>query len=157
MASDLVIRPNEQDEIATCSCCAGNPGVSGFVYEGETPLAVYFAEPSGMLAYPMLRLGIAMGRWGGDTLAADRLRAVFSCRPGPLLELVDPFLPTVPELTALGIGVFPAQADVQPKLADFRAVAAAIIEDDPRLAEMRKERPFHRFVADAVPQSETDS
>ena len=156
MARALVIRPNEQDDFATCSCCAGNPGVSGFVYDGETPLAVYFAEPSGMINYPMLRLGIAIGRWGGDAVAADRLRAVFSCRPGPQFELVDPFLPTVPELAALGVGLFPAQPD-HPQLDEIRAVAAAIIADDPRLAEMRNARPAHRFAAEAVPENETDS
>jgi hypothetical protein len=153
MAGTLVIRPNEQDEIATCSCCAGNPGVSGFVYDGETPLAVYFAEPIGMINYPMLRLGIAIGRWGGESVAADRLRAVFSCRPGPQLELVDPFLPTVPELAALGQGLFPAAAEDHPQLAELRAVAAAIIEEDPRLADMRNERRAHRFAADVVPES----
>jgi hypothetical protein len=153
MTGSLLIQPNEQDEIATCSCCAGNPGVSGFVYDGETPFAVYFAEPTGMVNYPLLRLGIAIGRWGSDTIANDRLRAVFSCRPGPLLELVDPYLPTVPELTALGQGLFPADAEHHPKIAEFRAVAEAIIEKDPRLAEMRKERRTHRFAADGVPES----
>lgn len=153
MTSKLIIRPNDQDELATCSCCSGNPGVSGFVYDGEAPLAVYFAEPTGMINYPMLRLGIAIGSWGGDTVANDRLRAVFSCRPGPVLELVDPYLPTVPELTALGVGLFPADATAHPKIAEFRTVAEAIIAKDPRLAEMRNERPTHRFAADGVPES----
>jgi hypothetical protein len=151
MTGDLIIRPNEQDDIATCSCCAGNPGVSGFVYDGETPLAVYFAEPTGMINYPLLRLGIAIGRWDVDAIANDRLRAVFSCRPGPQLELVDPYLPTVPELTALGQGLFPADAEDHPKMTEIRAVAEAIIEKDPRLAEMRNEARIHRFAADAVP------
>jgi len=128
-------------------------GISGFVYDGQTPLAVYFAEPTGMINYPLLRLGIAIGRWGGDASANDRLRAVFSCRPGPQLELVDPYLPTVPELTVLGQGLFPVDAEDHPKMAEFRAVAEAIIENDPRLVEMRKERRTHRFAADVVPES----
>jgi hypothetical protein len=152
MASTLVIRPNEQEEIAACSCCAGNPGVSGFVYDGETPLAVYFAEPTGMINYPMMRLGIAIGRWGNDAVAADRLRAVFSCRPGPQLEIVDPFLPTVPELAALGQGLYAAHAEDHPQFVQLHAVAIAIIEEDPRLAEIRGERRGHRFAADAVPE-----
>lgn len=157
MERDLVIQPNEQDEIATCSCCSGNPGVSGFVYDGETPLAVYFAEPTGMINYPMLRLGIAIGPWAGDSVAADRLRAVFSCRPGPMLEVVDPYLPTVPELTILGLGLFPADAEAHPKMAEFRTVAEAIIEKDPRLAEMRNERRSSRFAAEGVPEGGSTS
>ena len=129
------------------------PRMNGFVYAGQTPFAVYFAEPAGMINYPLLHLGIAIGPWGDDADANDRLRAVFSCRPGPQLELVDPYLPTAPELTALGQGLFPPDAKDHPKMAEFRAVAAAIIEKDPRLAEMRNERRPHRFAADVVPES----
>jgi len=56
MTNALIIQPNEQDEIAACSCCSGNPGVSGFVYDGETPLAVYFAEPTVRTIYDRIRL-----------------------------------------------------------------------------------------------------
>jgi hypothetical protein len=153
MTSELIIQPSEQDDSATCPCCAGSAGVSGFVYDGQTPLAVYFAEPAGMINYPLLHLGIAIGRWGGDADANDRLRAVFSCRPGPQLELVDPTLPSAPELTVLGRGLFPADAENHPKMTEFRAVAEAIIEKDPRLAAMRKERRTHRFTADVKQES----
>ncbi len=146
----LRIQPNEEDQISSCSCCAGMPGVRGFVYEDEEALAVYFAEPSGMINFPMLRLGLVVGRWEGNTLASDRVALAFSCRPGPLLEWIDPYLPTFPELAFLGEKLMGDKASQHALAEKFQTIAKAIIEDDPRLEEMRtNKKPRHRvFKAD---------
>ncbi len=129
------------------------PGVRGFVYEGEEALAVYFAEPSGMINFPMLRLGLVVGLWSGDTMASDRLSLAYSVRPGrdaPVLEPIDPYLPTFPEMSFLGDKVLKDELAAHADAAKFREIAQAIIEHDPRLGEMRgADKPRHRtFVAD---------
>src|SRR5690606_22413432 len=128
-----------EDEVATCSCCAGMPGVRGFVYENETALAVYFAEPSGMVNFPMLRLGLVVGKWAGDSVSSDRVSLAFSCRPGPVLEAIDPHLPTFPEMAFLGEKLLAGDMAAHPDAAKFRAIAEAVIAEDPRLGEMRAE------------------
>jgi len=153
----LRIQPNEEDQVISCSCCAGMPGVRGFVYEDEQALAVYFAEPSGMINYPMLRLGLVVGRWEGNTLASDRLALALSCRPGPVLEWIDPYLPTFPELSFLGEKLMAKEASQHAQAAQFQTIAKAIIAEDPRLEEMRtNKKPRHRvFVADGPLGSQT--
>ena len=148
----FTVRPNEEDEVISCSCCAGMPGVRGFVYEGDEALAVYFAEPSGMINFPMLRLGLVVGKWAGETTVDDRLSAAFSCRPGPTLEPIDPYLPTFPEMSFLGQKVMGAELADHEKHQLFHEIAIAVIDEDPRLAEMRPAtgaRRHSRFVADS--------
>ena len=147
----FTVRPNEEDEVISCSCCACMPGVRGFVYEGEEALAVYFAEPSGMINFPMLRLGLVVGKWAGETTVDDRVSAAFSCRPGPVLEPIDPYLATFPEITFLGQKAMAADLPGRPDYDRFRELAEAVIAEDPRLAEMRPAgaRKHSRFVADS--------
>jgi len=113
------------------------PGVRGFVNDGDETLAVYFVEPCGMVNFPMLRLGLVIGPWAVDAIASDRISVAFSCRPGPVLNPIDPYLPTFPEVTALGVPLLAAQASGHPDAARFHAIAKCIIADDPRLGEMR--------------------
>ncbi len=149
--SRFVVKPNEEDEVISCSCCAGMPGVRGFVYEGEEALAVYFAEPSGMINFPMLRLGLVVGLWAGDTMASDRVSVAWSVRPGPVLEPIDPYLPTFPEMSFLGTAVMKDDLLGHVDVETFREIARAVIAEDPRLGEMRgRGKPRHRtFVADS--------
>ncbi len=146
------IEPNPDDDVALCSCCAGAAGVRGAVYEGGKPVAVYFAEPAGMPKYPMLRLGLVVGKWTDDAQPADRLSLAFACRPGspePQIEAIEPYLATFPELVQLGLHCGASDAQAHTDAADFRAMVAAIIAGDERLAEMRGGPPRHRvFVAD---------
>ncbi|MDB5571324.1 MAG: hypothetical protein JWN93_2507 [Hyphomicrobiales bacterium] len=148
------IEPNPEDDVALCSCCAGAAGVRGVVYEGARPVAVYFAEPAGMPKYPLLRLGLVVGAWTDDALPADRLSLAFSCRPGspaPLLEHIDPYLATFPELAQLGLRCGAVEARGHADAPLFRAVAAAVLAGDERLAEMRGAAPRHRgFQADGA-------
>ena len=121
------------------------PGVRGFVYENDEALAVYFAEPSGMINFPMLRLGLVVGNWAGETLQSDRESVAFSVRPGPQLEPIDPYLPTFPEINFLGEIVLKDALAAHLKAETFRAIAQAVIADDPRLGEMRNgDKPRHR-------------
>ena len=147
----FTVRPNEEDEVISCSCCAGMPGVRGFIYDGEEALAVYFAEPSGMISFPMLRLGLVVGKWAGDTQTSDRASVAFSCRPGPVLEPIDPYLATFPEIAFLGEKVMAADVAGRADFSLFRELAEAVIDEDPRLGEMRPggARKHRTFVADS--------
>lgn len=147
------ILPNPDDDPAVCSCCAGAPGVRGAVYEDAAPVAYYLAEPAGMPKYPMLRLGLIVGKWTDDALPSDRLALAFAVRPGPeglVIEAIEPYLATFPELTQLGVRAGAAQAKTHPELARFHALVEAVVAGDDRLVEMRPgARPRHRgFVAD---------
>ncbi len=114
-------------------CCAGNPGVSGFVYDGETPLAVYFAEPTGMINYPLLHLGIAIGRWGDDSVATDRLRVVFSSPSRTAVRTRRSCISRQYRTYHARKGAIPCRCRASPNMAELRTVAKAIIESDPRL------------------------
>ncbi len=106
----FAITPNPDDDVPLCSCCAGMPGVRGEVNEDGAPIAVYFAEPAGMPKYPMLRLGLVLGRFTDDAQPRDRISLVFVCRRGEgevLLEPGEPYLGTFPELAQLGERVSP--------------------------------------------------
>jgi hypothetical protein len=122
------------------------PGVRGFVNEGDETLAVYFIEPCGMANFPMLRLGLVIGPRAVDAIASDRISVAFSCRPGPVLNPIDPHLPTFPEVAALGVPLLAEQTSAHPDAARFHAIAKTIIADDPRLGDMRPDAgpPRHR-------------
>ena len=139
--ADFRILPDPEDDVPLCTCCAGAPGVRGAVHEGETPVAAYFAEPAGMPKYPMLRLGLVVGRFADDATPQQRRALCFVCRPGDaagvLLEPAEPWLATFPELSQLGLRLAPEDLDVVPDVARLRALAQAVIAGDDRLAPMR--------------------
>ncbi|MFM2444224.1 MAG: hypothetical protein RJB09_1410 [Pseudomonadota bacterium] len=147
------IEPSPEDDVALCTCCAGAPGVRGAVNEDGAPVAVYFAEPAGMPKYPMLRLGLVVGAFKDDSLPDDRLSLAFVCRPGLSelgLEFSEPWLATFPELGELGQRLPPEEAATHAQATRFRALAAAVIAGDERLAPMRGGAPKrHGFTADS--------
>jgi hypothetical protein len=145
--------PDPDDPDVQCTCCAGAPGVRGEVRAAGAPVAAYFAEPAGMPKHPALRLGLVVGLFTDRATANDRRSVVFICRrAGGELRIApgEPYLPTFPELVQLGL---PTQAAMlaEADLASLQAMAAAVIAQDPRLAEMRGEAPprRHRFAAEA--------
>jgi hypothetical protein len=145
--------PDPDDPDVQCTCCAGAPGVRGDVRAAGAPVAAYFAEPAGMPKHPALRLGLVMGLFTDRATADDRRSVVFICRlvAGELrIAPGEPYLPTFPELVQLGR---PTQASALEgdDVAAMQAMAAAVIAQDPRLAEMRGEgaRRRHRFAAEA--------
>lgn len=145
------IVPDAEDDAPQCSCCAGAPGLRGAVNAAGAPVAFYLAEPAGMPKLPMLRLGLVAGLFTDRATANDRRSVVFVCRrdaDGLRIEPGEPFLATFPELTQLGRPTAAASLDGD-ELARLRAMAAAVIAQDPRLAEMRDGggRRRHAFVA----------
>lgn len=152
------IEPDPEDDVPLCTCCAGAPGVRGAAYEGETPVAAYFAEPAGMPKYPMLRLGLVVGRFADDATPQERRALCFVCRPGDgqgaLLEPGEPWLATFPEMSQLGLRLAPEDLDAAPDAQRLRALAQAVIAGDDRLAPMRAASDAaparrHVFAADA--------
>lgn len=148
----FLVTPNPDDEVPLCTCCAGSPGVRGEVSEDGAPVAVYFAEPAGMPKFPMLRLGIACGRFTDDALPSQRVSLVFVCRGGAgglKLEPGEPWLATFPELAQLGERAAPGSLAARPDYGRLEAIARAIVEGDDRLAEMRAApgRRRHSFTA----------
>lgn len=140
----FAITPDPDDDVPLCSCCAGMPGVRGEVSEDGAPVAVYFAEPAGMPKYPMLRLGLVLGRFTDDAQPRDRISLVFVCRRGAdevLLEPGEPYLGTFPELAQLGERVSPDALAARPDAARLAHIARAVIAADDRLAEMRPDLP----------------
>ena len=144
--------PDPDDADVQCTCCAGAPGVRGELRADGAPVAAYLAEPAGMPKHPALRLGLVVGLFTDRATAQDRRSVVFICRraAGELrIAPGEPFLPTFPELVQLGR---PTQAATlaEDDLARLQAMAAAVIAQDPRLAEMRGEpaQRRHRFAAE---------
>lgn len=123
-----------------CACCAGDGGARGFVYDGEEPLAVYFAEAGGMSAKPVVLIGVVIGKWEGETTTADRSCFVFACaKDGAASEKTPtiPYLLAYPEFPALGVKVEPEEAGAHPRFAQASAVIDAILDGDPRFYHLR--------------------
>jgi hypothetical protein len=115
--------------------------VRGAVHEGETPIAVYYAEPAGMPKYPMLRLGLVVGRFADDARPQERRALCFVCRPGGAdgaqLEPSEPWLASFPEMSQLGLRLAPEDLAADADAPRLRALAQAVIAGDDRLAPMR--------------------
>lgn len=148
----LRVEPAEEKTAAGCPCCEGG-GLSGFVYEGEAPHSVYFAESGGMSNKPVILIGIVTGRWASDADMSERTGLVFACSQsddGPDIRPTIPGLLAFPEFRTLGVGIEPEQAPTHARFAVLRQTLEAIIAQDPRLAHLRdnpaQRRP--RFVAD---------
>jgi hypothetical protein len=137
-----------------CACCSGDGGARGFVYNGEEPLAVYFAEAGGMSNKPVLLIGMVIGKWEGDTKTEDRACFVLACsKEDGKLEKVPtiPYLLAYPEFPALGVKVEPEVAEEHAEFARIIAVADAIIDQDYRFYHLRPDDAPRksRFAADA--------
>lgn len=151
----LVVRPAEDDLFASCACCAGEAGVRGFVYEGEEPRAIYFAEALGMPHFPLIKLGVALGAWDKGARAQDRVRFAFLCKPtpaGPDMEPAEPELAGAPELSLMAAPVTAADLASHPQMETFRQTAKAIIEQDWRLVAIKggeAAAPRRKFSAEA--------
>lgn len=150
---NLKVEPAEDPMGAGCACCDGGGGLRGFVYEGEEPCAVYFAESGGMASKPVVLIGFAIGRWGADADVNERACVVFGCSAGDGATDVKPTIPyllSFPEFRTLGVGVEPDEAAAHPLYPRMRETLDAIIAQDPRLAHLRPQaadrRP--RFSAD---------
>ncbi|MGE3248219.1 MAG: hypothetical protein AB7F96_21625 [Beijerinckiaceae bacterium] len=142
-----------------CPCCSGDGGARGFVYEGETPLAVYFAEAGGMSNKPVVLIGIVIGKWEGDTKTADRDCFVFAVsKDAGKTEIVPtiPYLLAYPEFPALGTKVEPEVAPDHAGFARASAVLDAIIDGDYRFLHLRGDDAPRRsrFAADGAPPSQ---
>ncbi len=149
----LKVEPAEDPMAAGCACCDGGGGLRGFVYEGDEPCAVYFAESGGMANKPVVLIGFAIGRWGADADMTERACVVFACSAGEGATQIKPTLPYLlafPEFRTLGVGVEPEEAEGHPNYARMREALDAVIAQDPRLAHLRADpaarRP--RFSAD---------
>ena len=149
----LKVEPAEDPMAAGCPCCDGG-GLRGFVYEGDEPCAVYFAESGGMASKPVVLIGFAIGRWGHDADLNERACVVFACSAGEGKAEIKPTLPYLlafPEFRTLGVGVEPEDAESHPHYARMREALDAIIAQDPRLAHLSADpaarRP--RFSADS--------
>lgn len=144
----LKVDPIEDSTAPGCPCCSDS-GLRGFVYEGETPHSVYFAESGGMSASPVVLVGVAIGRWASDAPATERACFVFACsksEAGLVAKPTIPYLLSFPEFKQLGVAVEPDVARTHAMHAQVRETLDAIIAQDHRLAHLRSGRP--RFVAD---------
>jgi len=133
---------------AGCPCC-GEGGLRGFVYDGEEPHSVYFAESGGMGAKPVVLIGVATGRWASDAPVDERACFVFACSKtdkGLESKPTIPYLLAFPEFKQLGAGVEPDVASEHALYARAIATLDIIIEQDTRLAHLRSQRS--RFSAD---------
>lgn len=146
----LRIEPIEDPVAQGCPCCSEG-GLRGFVYDGEEPHAVYFAESGGMGNKPVVLVGLAAGRWAADAPVDERACMVFACSKGADAVEVKPTIPYLlafPEFTTLGLGVEAEAAQEHPLYASMRATLDAVIAQDARLAHLRPTRSSSRFVAD---------
>jgi len=137
-----------------CPCCSGDGGARGFVYEGENPLAVYFAEAGGMASKPVLLVGVVIGKWEGDTQKEDRNCFVLACAKegGELTKTPTiPYLLAYPEFPALGTKIEPENASEHGEFDRVNAVVDAIIDQDHRFYHLRPDDAPRRsrFAADA--------
>jgi hypothetical protein len=138
----LRIEAIENELAPGCPCC-GEGGLRGFVYDGEEPHSVYFAESGGMGAKPVVLIGIATGRWASDAPVDERACFVFACSRGEAGLEVKPTIPYLlafPEFKQLGLGVEPEAADSHPMFARGRATLDVIIDQESRLAHLRSGR-----------------
>ena len=149
------VEPAEGDLAAACSCCVGEPGLRGFVYEDEAPRAVYFVEPLGVPKHPLAKLGLALGEWAPGSPNTKRIAFAFTCKPSETGVLLTPSAPKMlmfPELAMLGLPLQPAALAAHADLAVFHALARAVIEQDWRLAPIRRlgDSTPRRFSAEAT-------
>lgn len=143
----LRIEPIEDPMAPGCPCC-GEGGLRGFVYDGEEPHSVYFAESGGMGARPVVLVGLATGRWAADAPAGERACFVFACSRGDgglEVKPTIPYLLAFPEFKQLGDGVEPETASQHAMHERARKTLDAILEQDIRLAHLRNGRS--RFAA----------
>lgn len=148
------IEPAEEMTGYGCACCNGDGGARGFVYDGETPLAVYFAEAGGMSSKPVVLFGIAIGKWEGETKREDRAILAFGCskREGELeMEPTIPYLLAYPEFAMLGEKVQPEEAAGHAEFQRAQDIIDAVVDQDPRFSHLRPDNAPRRsrFVADA--------
>ena len=146
----MTLRIEALDDAMSAGCpCCGEGGLRGFVYEGEEPHSVYFAESGGMGAKPVVLVGIATGRWASDAPQAERVCAVFACNMednGLAVKPTIPYLLSFPEFKQLGVGIEPDELATHAEHARLRAVLDSIIAQDDRLKHLRPGR--RRFAAD---------
>ncbi len=152
--SRFKIEPAEEMTGYGCACCNGDGGARGFVYEGETPLAVYFAEAGGMASKPVVLIGTVIGKWEGDTTKDDRVCLAFACSKtdGKLAkEPTIPYLLAYPEFTMLGEKVQPEEAAGHAEFERAREIVDAIVDQDSRFFHLRPDDAPRksRFTADA--------
>lgn len=152
----LVVEPAEGALAAACACCAGEPGLRGFVYADKKACAVYFVEPIGAPKYPMIKLGVAIGDWSPGKNADARECFAFICRPAkphPAIEPTDPKLSGFPELAMLGRKISAEDLPRHPRFADFEQLTRQVIQEDWRLEAIQgtdgpTTPPARRFFAE---------
>lgn len=152
--SRFKIEPAEEMTGYGCACCNGDGGARGFVYEGETPLAVYFAEAGGMSSKPVVLIGAVIGKWEGETKKEDRVCLAFACSKTDgkfSKEPTIPYLLAYPEFVALGQKVQPEEAREHAEFERVSAIVDAIIDQDSRFFHLRPDDAPRksRFTADA--------
>lgn len=144
----LRIDPIEDPMAPGCPCC-GEGGLRGFVYDGDEPHSVYFAESGGIGAKPVVLIGVATGRWAADAPVGERACFVFACSRNDAdldAKPTIPYLLSFPEFKQLGVGVEPESAADHALHERARETLTAIIAQDHRLAHLRSGRS--RFSAD---------
>lgn len=148
----LRIEPHEDAMAAGCPCCSEGGGARGYVYDGEEPHSLYFAESGGMGSRPVVLIGLASGRWASDAPADERACIVFACSKGAReLEAKPtiPYLLSFPEFKQLGVPVEAEAAAGHPLYPRLRATLDAIIAQDERFAHLRsRSEGASRFSAD---------
>lgn len=137
-----------------CACCAGEGGARGFVYDGEDPLCVYFAEAGGYGGKHVVLMGLVIGKWEGETKKEDRQGFCFAVSrdAGVLtLEPTIPYLLAYPEFVMLGDKVEPENAREHAGFAQAQEICLAIIEGDHRFWHLRGEEAPRsaRYATDA--------
>jgi hypothetical protein len=156
----IKVEPGEDMLGYGCACCGGDGGVRGFVYDGEDPLAIYYAESGGMANMPVVLIGVAIGAWEADTTKAQRSCIVFACRKpeGAPREMTPtiPYLLGFPEFPMLATVIEPENAKDHPDYARLVDVCDEIIAKDARFTHLRNDPAARRarFAADA-PTPET--
>ncbi|MBM3608916.1 MAG: hypothetical protein FJX29_10785, partial [Alphaproteobacteria bacterium] len=125
-----------------CACCTGEGGVRGFLYDGEDPRAVYFAEPGGYGGKTVVLMGIVIGKWEGDTKQADRNCFCFALSfengklsRGPTI----PYLLAYPEFVMLGVKIQPEEAQAHAGYSEAADICDAIVSGDHRFWHLRGE------------------
>jgi hypothetical protein len=138
----LRIETIEDPSAPGCACC-GEGGLRGFVYDGEEPHSVYFAESGGMGAKPVVLIGVATGRWAADAPKEERACFVFACSRGDNgldVKPTIPYLLAFPEFKQLGEAVESENASRHSMYERVRETLDAIVASDHRLTHLRTGR-----------------
>ena len=135
----LRIEPTESKDSGPCSCCGNNSRcVWGFAHSAEATIATYFVHWTlTRVADHGANFDLIFGKWGEQALPADRCLVSLAYRlfnGTPQFMVIDGGGRPASELVGLAL----RRSDVlgRPIAEQAFAVADAILEQDPRIAEL---------------------